>query len=112
MPHDAALYADSVKQRSTPAETSDANAAEVAAAQAEYADSALSAASQYRERAGVPDPVPPEEPRIPEDPQPTWTKAEIVVWLLANGVALSESALENLNKSELLSLVEAVLSPV
>jgi len=194
MPHDAALYADSVKQRSTPAETSDANAAEVAAAQAEYASSARASHSQYNFLTGqadssapvltalVPDTVAVGDPdftisvqgekfdvntviwwndheepttfvsenevttlvrpdtiggpavlpvsvrngavfsdsldftftgaQLASVPLPTWSKAEIVDWLLDNGVELSESALGNLNKSELLSLVEAVLSPV
>ena len=48
MPHDAALFADSVKQRKTPAQTEAANAAEVAAAQAEYANSEAQAVRDYK----------------------------------------------------------------
>lgn len=38
-------------------------------------------------------------------------KADIITWLLENGVELDEPALTNLTKTELLSLVEDTLSP-
>ena len=57
------------------------------------------------------------EPEIIEpDPEPipdsTWLKADIVGWLLDKGVDLDEAALNNLTKTELLSLAADVLSPV
>jgi hypothetical protein len=48
MPHDAALYAESVKQRQTPAETADRIDDEVEDARAEYKEGAESSAEQYR----------------------------------------------------------------
>ena len=48
MPHDAALFANSVKQRKSPAQTAAANATEVYNAQIEYDNSAAQAARDYR----------------------------------------------------------------
>lgn len=42
-------------------------------------------------------------------PDSDWTKADIVAWLVERGVDLSERALGNLNKSELLDLVRDLL---
>lgn len=53
MPHDAALFADSVKQWKSPAQTEAANAAEVAAAQVEYANSEAQAVHDYKVLAGL-----------------------------------------------------------
>jgi hypothetical protein len=44
-------------------------------------------------------------------PTQSSTKAQIVAWLLDHGVTLSEDALMNLTKDELLELVEDVQSP-
>lgn len=50
MAHDAATFAESVKQRTSPAATAAAEAAAVAAAAASYASSADAAVTQYGER--------------------------------------------------------------
>lgn len=43
-------------------------------------------------------------------PTSSWVKADIVAWLLLNGVAVGEPALSALTKSELLDLVEDILN--
>jgi hypothetical protein len=53
MAHDAALFATSVKQRKSPAQTEAQIAAEVAAAQAEYASSEAQATRDYGVLAGL-----------------------------------------------------------
>jgi hypothetical protein len=191
MPHDAALFATSVKQWKSPAQTEAANAAAVTAAQAEYANSEGQAVHDYKVLAGL-SPVAPVLTTLTPATivkgtgthsvavvgtlfkagmkilwdgvlltptaltattctvTPTKsatsktvnvyainydgtlearsnaktfsytdvvavvmtnsnTKAEIIAWLLDNGVALDEAALNSLNKSELLDLVEALL---
>ena len=57
MPHDAALYATSVKQRRSPAETAAANEAAVAAARVEFEESEDQAESTYRGVTGQGGPV-------------------------------------------------------
>lgn len=50
MAHDAETFAESVKQRTSPAATAAAEAAAVAAAAASYASSADATVTQYGER--------------------------------------------------------------
>lgn len=57
----------------------------------------------------VVDPPPDDPPPPPPVPSTGWIKADIVTWLLDNGVALDEDALTALTKSELLDLVEDLL---
>ena len=59
----------------------------------------------------VGEPDDPDDPGIPDPGVPTYktTKVDIVAWLLLHGVDLDEGALDNLNKSELLALVQALL---
>lgn len=59
------------------------------------------------------DPQSEDEPDEQEQPVPdmAWLKADIVTWLVDWGVDIDEPALENLTKTELLSLVEDVQSP-
>lgn len=52
MPHDAALFADSVKQRKSPAQTAAANATEVYNAQVEYGNSEAQAVRDYKVLSG------------------------------------------------------------
>ena len=49
MPHDAATFAESVKQRKSPAETAAANATGVTAARTQYANSEAQAVEDYAE---------------------------------------------------------------
>jgi hypothetical protein len=51
--------------------------------------------------AGPPPPPPPPPPPVPAE---SWTKAQIVAWLLDHGVTLDETALMALTKAELLAL--------
>ena len=44
------------------------------------------------------------------DPTNSWTKAEIVEWLVSKGVALGDDAVDRFTKAELLAIVEAYLN--
>ena len=44
------------------------------------------------------------------DPTSSWTKAEIVEWLQAQGVAVGDNAVDRFTKNELLAIVEAFLN--
>jgi IPT/TIG domain len=44
------------------------------------------------------------------DPTNSWTKAEIIQWLVDHGVAISPDAGDNFTKAELLAIVEAYLN--
>jgi IPT/TIG domain len=44
------------------------------------------------------------------DPTGSWTKAEIIQWLVDHGVAISPDAGDNFTKAELLAIVEAYLN--
>jgi hypothetical protein len=44
------------------------------------------------------------------DPTSSWTKAEIVEWLVAQGVSIGDDAVDNFTKAELLDIVAAYLN--
>ncbi len=39
-------------------------------------------------------------------PNSSWTRAQIIAWLQANGVTMTAAALEQMSKAELLDLVD------
>ena len=45
----------------------------------------------------------------PQTPKQSWSKGDIVAWLVAHGVTLSQTALARLSKGELLDLVADLL---
>jgi hypothetical protein len=116
-PHDATYFpVESTSPYGPPALTEAAESAKLAALRVELNREKMSTYSQYRGLTGVPDPIVAQpdngEPQgIPVVPTSSWTKADITAWLVENGVTIGEPALSNLNKSELLELVEDVLSP-
>jgi len=55
---------------------------------------------------GQPPPAPP-----PDVPDESWTKADIIEWLRAAGVDITDKAARTLSKAELLDLVADVVSP-
>jgi hypothetical protein len=63
----------------------------------------------HRTKNGKLKPPPPDDE--PDTPGPGWTKAAIVEWLDARGVTIEDRALSRLTKSELLDLVDDVMSP-
>jgi hypothetical protein len=58
-------------------------------------------------------PVPPPVEPLPDpepDPTSSWTKVEIIAWLVAKGVIVNEGAASHFTKAELLDIVEAYLN--
>ena len=108
-PHAATAYpVESTSPYGPPADTAASEEANLAALRVDLDRDEKSTHAQYRLLTGVPDPGEgqPDNQNIPTVPSMSWTKIEIVTWLLDNGVTLGEPALSNLNKSELLDLVE------
>ena len=113
-PHAATAYpATSTSPYGPPADTAASEEAHVAALRVEFDREEKSTHAQYRLLTGVPDPGEgiPDNQGIPTVPSMSWSKNDIIAWLLDNGVTLGEPALSNLNKTELLELAEDVLSP-